>query len=61
MCIRDRRQMCIRDRTPSFLAFVGTLGMCAKECAERTPLELRGPELEAVSGPRSSSSECLER
>eukprot|EP00969_Alexandrium_andersonii_P112973 4993507-Alexandrium_andersonii.AAC.1 len=34
-----------RLRTPSSPAFVGRFGICAQDRAERTPRELRGPDL----------------
>eukprot|EP00969_Alexandrium_andersonii_P171282 7571582-Alexandrium_andersonii.AAC.1 len=40
--------------------FVGGFGICTKSGTERTRRELRGANLRFL-GPRSSSSECLER
>eukprot|EP00969_Alexandrium_andersonii_P078385 3456489-Alexandrium_andersonii.AAC.1 len=36
---------CCELRTPSGLALVGRFGLCARNGAERTPRELRGPSL----------------
>eukprot|EP00969_Alexandrium_andersonii_P116158 5136651-Alexandrium_andersonii.AAC.1 len=43
---------------PSRPAFVGRLGICANNGAERTPRELREPMLRSFLGPRSSRADC---
>eukprot|EP00969_Alexandrium_andersonii_P354369 15442007-Alexandrium_andersonii.AAC.1 len=53
--------MSSRPRTPSITAFVGGFWICAKNGADRTPRELRGPILRPFLGPRNSRCERLKR
>eukprot|EP00969_Alexandrium_andersonii_P040165 1760100-Alexandrium_andersonii.AAC.1 len=45
----------LRRRTPSSLAFVGRLGLCANNGADCTTRELRGPILRPFPWPHSSA------